>query len=104
MTRQEEIQEEIAKSICLWDGLDWEILPEKDYPMLKTRETYRRFAMVLMTNLDSQGVVLKVERNLPAVHWSSDAPLYDKAFGEGVAAGQSKMLKAGYKAVEKLVK
>jgi len=41
---------------------------------------------------------------LPKVPQAEIAPMYDKVFREGINAGQYSMLKAGYVAVEPLIK
>jgi len=69
-----------------------------------TMELYRIQADELIEWLDSQGVVRKVERELPKVPQAEIAPMYDKVFREGINAGQYSMLKAGYVAVEPLIK
>jgi len=57
----------------------------------------------LLEEQSKQGLVLKVERELPVITWNSDDPLYDIAFQRGIAEGMGKLLKAGYEAVVPLI-
>ncbi len=99
MTKQEKIREGIDRIVC--EAHDPKIpYEEQSAPLL---DWSWNVTWNILHYLDSQGVVIKVEKELPAVHWSSDSPLYDKAFGEGIAKGISLALKAGLVTVESLI-
>ena len=85
MTKQEEIREGIAI-------------------ILESAGASREWTLNILEYLHSQGVVIKVERELPSISWNSDDPLYDIAFCKGMSENLGNMLKSGYgTAVEPLV-
>ncbi len=113
LTKQGEIQEGIARRLCLTDALDWESLPESGYLNSKDREHYLRVALSLMEFEHSQGVAIKVEKELP-----DEIPVLPKFYKQGIITEQDLLdyarltelenrmvyIKAGYVAVEPLIK
>ncbi len=96
---QEKIMKGMAKQLAQFDGQDWDALS------LEAQGTYKGRAIVLGCHLHSQGVVIKVDRELPdkplADDWAEAIKAPRNAFYE---LAQKDMLKAGYVAVEPLVK
>ena len=87
----EKLTEDRFRSPAEGAGLNWD------------RSFNRLLAEDILSYLHSQGIVIKVDRELPIVPQAAIAPMYDKVFLEGINAGQYNMLKAGYVAVEPLV-
>lgn len=99
MTKQEEIREEIAERICdALEGDEWFSLAEGQ------KRFCRLYATNILSYLHSQGVVIKVERELPDLPISQDD--YDIVFypEKVYREAQNIMLKADYAAVEPLIK
>ena len=100
MTKQEKILEYLAEWLekyCpkhLSTDSGWAILPEV------AKERYRQDASKLLTYLDSQGGVLKVERELPenpyADHVHLDAGKYDGLYRKKYFEAQEDMKAAGF--------
>ena len=93
MTKQEEIREGIASYIRLYNG---------------TSTTASEFtSKAILEYLHSQGVVLKVDKELPInpyrfnVHL--DAGIYDGLYREKYFEAQQGMVNAGFTAVEPLI-
>ena len=98
MTKQEEIREEVPNFInkhikrsqdCGRRGIS-----------LRGSGLYldaEPFMEEVLTYLHSQGVVIKVDRKLPATHWENE----DMIRGWNIA--EKEMLNAGYVAVEPLI-
>ena len=102
--KQEEIREGIAKKLCLWDGLDWEKLPESGYINSKDRDYYRRQANSIFQDLHSQGCVLRVDRELPKFKLVLSASMGENSMVQlGYNCNRQDMLKAGYVAVEPII-
>jgi len=57
----------------------------------------------ILAYLHSQGVVIRADRELPAISWSSSDPRYDQAYSRGIAKGISMAKEAGYVATIPLV-
>ncbi len=96
MSKQEEIREGIAKTVCLWhigevgmweageDSIRWEGPPKKDY---------YEAADMIMKDEDSQGVVIKAEDQTIQVELPADGkptglklPYHLSNLGENIAA------------------
>lgn len=93
MTKQEEIREGMEK------------LVSEAYWYEGKRNIVVDIAKKMLLYLHSQGVVLKVDRELPET-WRvtySDPPTPNKAYEYGQSDGKQDMLKAGYVAVESLI-
>lgn len=100
-TKQERIREGIAKKLALYAcENDWNKLS----PFRK--QIYLDQALVIMEYENSQNVVIKVERELPKLlSLAGEASIEEKsAFVLGVENLKEEMLKAGYVAVESLIK
>ncbi len=105
-TKQEEIREGLAKR-RYYDGMigigsgipQWEDRTEAE------REHFRAKIDDDFNYLHSQGVVIKVDRELPKLKsLTGDASLKEKlAFLQGVEALREEVIKAGYEAVEPLI-
>jgi len=120
-SKQEEIREGIAKQL-LQGTIDARYgCPQKDLegnPSVQTgwasepdkvREHYLQKADQILIYLHSQGVVIKVDRELPE-HWGNKIDWRNKKLNEAGKAyskvyyvAQEDMLKAGYVAVEPLI-
>lgn len=118
MTKQEKIREGVARQLYYWltmayrneDNFNetaWEAISEKD------REYYREYyAEPLMKSLHSQGVVIRVEKELPKT-----IPVLPKFHKQGIITdddlldyarvtellNRMEYIKAGYVAVEPLI-
>ena len=102
MTKQEEIREGIAFE-SFWidcgagDRIDARVYWDAD---AKAREEWRHRADLLIAHLNSQGVVIKADRELPKLNETyKDFGGNDSIWEEA----QQDMLKAGYVAVEPLI-
>lgn len=93
MTKQEEIIDKLAEYLYQWNGAvngDWTKLGEHQ------KDDYRQPVIVdVLPMLDSQGVVIKVEKGSPFVSMHLQLPAVKKAV--------ELMLKASYVAVESLI-
>ena len=111
-TKQEEIREGIAEKIYKeapgWRG-GYEYVSFKFAPEV-VREQYLRKADEWIVWFDSQGVVIKVERELPAIRFSRAAvKVYDRnnkpiSHADAAIYTQQDMIGAGYVATEPLIK
>jgi len=45
-----------------------------------------------LEELGKLGVVIKVDRELPAISWNSNDPVYDIAYAKGIGAGRGNIL------------
>ena len=101
MTKQEEIREGIA--IKLWLELDQilRVFPQRSWKQMpeEIKERYRKAADTVMRYEHLEGVVIKVERELPKREW------YNDWGGKSGKAGYDLALDdmAGYGAVEPLI-
>jgi len=100
MTKQEEIREWVKEWVL---GIrqylnDTEHSPEPFTKPIDPNVLIVEFPNKLLKYLHSQGVVIKVERELPFADWITVPP------SEIAKYTQQNMLKAGYKAVEPLIK
>jgi len=117
MDKQEEIKEGLAQNLAMLEGCPWNNLLEKhDCLGTPTKGTFRWRATTILKYLHSQGVVLKVEKELLSKYtipitnatsgsntrsstWMEDyrkEEIYDKA--------QQDMLNAGWRYTEPLMK
>lgn len=90
MTKQKEIQEGIAKvAESTWYKYDYDIV-------------WQEIAKAILVYLDSQGIVMKVDRELPLVKWDitgSETPSQAEKIGNAFRKAY-----AGYVATESLMK
>ena len=101
-TKQEEIREGIARLVHYWHigGSErWEDNDEENWQGPKRQEYYEA-ADALIPYLHSQGVVLKVDRELPTSSWNGHEYIEQNDF---VLKGRNQLLDAGYVAVEPLI-
>ena len=99
MSKQEEIREGVA--IKLYGWLHSSGSPDRHSKKVPevVRTGYRKRADELLEDLASEGVVLKVDRELPINTCGDDYDCYESCH----LIAQEDMLKAGYVAVEPLI-
>lgn len=102
-TKQEEIREGMARFLAKFDGYDWddlEVTGKDPILNLGTKQDYLLRAEKLLDYENSQGVVIKVEKELP----DNEAWHRIEREFEAYCAGKNELIGAGYVAVEPLLK
>ena len=99
MTKQEEIQEGLAVKLASFEGRKYWQMPDVD------KEYWLTQSSASLQYLHSQGVVIKVDRQLPRLKSiTSEATVEEKsAFLLGLKYAQEGIIEAGYVAVESLI-
>ena len=103
MPTREEIKVGLARRAYVWDKMRGEALSFEPFDKLSEEEqkAYYVLAELLTIGLHSQGVVIKVKRELP--EWVK-SEYWNARSGNVYAGSQQEMLNAGYVAVEPLIK
>ena len=98
MTKQEEIRAELEK---IKDAIVDEAIDERRWFGVRNRD----YVQEILTCLHSQGVVIKVERELPKLSDYDTRQTTDSSvdFQNGFLVAKGAFIKAGYVAVEPLI-